>query len=263
VVELKRDRTPRDVVAQILDYTAWISEISAERISEVAREYLRKNLEDAFREKFNSELPDLNLSQKMIIVATEADETTERIVKYLSKNYGVNINIVKFDFFKDGEGDKYLVRSFVLDPQEVEERTTRRRKIDRSQFLVPCNQNERRLFEKLFEMVDRLELSLSWGSTGCSIIVPRNNVRICYCYSPLASFGPALYVALNEVKQKVGIGVDKYSDELRSTGLFIQAGESLKIDFTKELKDENILQIVEVFENFIKDIMGYGERSHE
>lgn len=35
LVELKRDRTPRDVVAQALDYAAWVEKLKPEEISAI------------------------------------------------------------------------------------------------------------------------------------------------------------------------------------------------------------------------------------
>ena len=40
VLELKRDRTPRDVVAQVLDYGEWVSGLSREAIIELANDHL-------------------------------------------------------------------------------------------------------------------------------------------------------------------------------------------------------------------------------
>ena len=35
LIELKRDRTPREVVAQALDYASWVDDLSAERLSQI------------------------------------------------------------------------------------------------------------------------------------------------------------------------------------------------------------------------------------
>ncbi len=88
-IELKRDRTPREIVAQLLDYGSWIRDLDVERLSDI---YARHNtngsgsLADGFRERFDDELPaDLNSSDQLIIVASELDASTERIVSYLSE----------------------------------------------------------------------------------------------------------------------------------------------------------------------------------
>ena len=40
IIELKRDKTPRDVVAQTLDYTSWVETLSYEQVTEI---YADKN----------------------------------------------------------------------------------------------------------------------------------------------------------------------------------------------------------------------------
>lgn len=56
----------------------------------------------------------------MIIVASEIDEASERIVEYLAEEYKVNINVVFFTFFKSGS-EELLGRAWLMDPEEVEE----------------------------------------------------------------------------------------------------------------------------------------------
>ncbi|GAB3849273.1 endonuclease NucS domain-containing protein [Nesterenkonia populi] len=57
VLELKRDRTPREVVAQILDYGSWVTELGREKIAEIAAEHLDTELEQAFAEVFDAPPP--------------------------------------------------------------------------------------------------------------------------------------------------------------------------------------------------------------
>ena len=40
VVELKRDRTPREVIAQVLDYGSWVADLSHARVASIAQAYL-------------------------------------------------------------------------------------------------------------------------------------------------------------------------------------------------------------------------------
>jgi hypothetical protein len=124
VIELKRDKTPRDITAQTIDYASWITDLSYERITSIANDHLKDNsFEDEFSYKFKIELPDtLNEQHKMLIVASDIDASTERIIKYLSDEYGVSINAITFNYFKDNDKE-YLARVFLIDPSEVEYRT--------------------------------------------------------------------------------------------------------------------------------------------
>jgi hypothetical protein len=58
IIECKRDRTPRDIVAQILDYASWVSKLSTRQVHEIARNQLGKPLEAGFQERFGIPLPE-------------------------------------------------------------------------------------------------------------------------------------------------------------------------------------------------------------
>jgi hypothetical protein len=121
VIELKRDRTPRQVVAQVLDYASWVKGLTYEEISNIAADYLDDSLAVAFSEQFSAPLPDnLNKNHSMIIVASYLDDASERIVQYLIDEYKVNINVAFFTFF-GRDGEEYLGRAWLQDPEEVQE----------------------------------------------------------------------------------------------------------------------------------------------
>jgi hypothetical protein len=128
IVELKRDQTPREVTAQALDYASWVKELDAEPIEAIASQHLKgATLEDAFQSTFGEELPeDINQHHAMLVIASEIDDSTERIIRYLSETYGVDINAVRFQFFQGQDGREFLVRTFTVAPQEVEQNIRRR-----------------------------------------------------------------------------------------------------------------------------------------
>ena len=153
IIELKRDKTPREITAQILDYASWVKDLSNERITEIANEYLKDNgpLEEAFIRKFGEDLPDiLNEHHKMLIVASEIDSSSERIINYLSNTYGVSINAITFHYFVDENRNEFLARIFLIEPKEVEYRTQTRAQSKRKPPLS---------YEELREMAERAEVS--------------------------------------------------------------------------------------------------------
>ncbi len=121
IIELKRDKTPREVVAQTLDYASWVENLSYEQIAEVyAEKHGGQKFEAGYSEVFGTSPPEnVNESHRMIIVASELDTSTERILNYLNDNYGVPINTVFFRYFKDDDNE-YLTRTWLIDPQEAE-----------------------------------------------------------------------------------------------------------------------------------------------
>lgn len=128
IVELKREKTPREIVAQVLDYASWVKELSGERIINIANDYLKKSgpIEEVFEKHFHMKFPDsINENHEMLIVASEVDSRSQRIVSYLTENYGVGINIAAFNFFKKGDKE-YLARTFYIEPSRVDSQQRRR-----------------------------------------------------------------------------------------------------------------------------------------
>lgn len=132
VLELKRNMTPRDAVAQVLDYGSWVCNLKDEDIASIFRSYVEKHkpewgtksLDDTFKEHFDvSALPEtLNTNHHLVIVASALDPMTERIVNYLADIHSVTINAVFFRVFQDDERH-YLSRAWFRDPIQVESET--------------------------------------------------------------------------------------------------------------------------------------------
>lgn len=116
VIELKRDKTPRDVTAQALDYGSWVAGLGRAEIQAIFETYRPGvALEEAFAECFNETLPeDVNSTQTFTIVAASVDAATERIVRFLNEDFGVPINVVFFRHFEDN-GAMYLARSWLVE----------------------------------------------------------------------------------------------------------------------------------------------------
>ena len=115
ILELKRDRTPRDVVAQILDYGSWVKALSHSEVLDVFADQHQVAFEVAFAERFGTNPPDeLNGGHKLTVIANDVDPATERIVTYLNDGFGVPVNVVFFRYFSD-EGREYLARTWLLD----------------------------------------------------------------------------------------------------------------------------------------------------
>ena len=126
IIELKKDRTPREIVAQVLDYASWVRTLTTPEVYERAEKYLGTRLVTAFREKFGEGIPErLNASHSMLIVASELDAASRRIVEYLSEEHGLAINTAFFNVF-EADGREWLTTDFLLDQDEVEERSERK-----------------------------------------------------------------------------------------------------------------------------------------
>ncbi len=155
VIELKRDRTPREVVAQLLDYGSWVRTLGDEDIAAIFEAFLKRHhpghegtsLDEAFCQRFGvKEMPEaLNEGHELVVVASELDDSTERIVTYLSDEYGAAINAVFFRFFRDG-ANEYLSRVWLIDPGEAEVKVVERRGDEpwNGEYYVSFGEGERR-----------------------------------------------------------------------------------------------------------------------
>lgn len=121
LIELKRDRTPREVVAQALDYASWMEGLKAEDIAAIYGRFAPGHeLSTAFQARFGQPLEEdaLNQSHQIVIVAAALDPSSERIVGYLNSR-DIPINVLAFQVFALGD-QKLISRSWLLDPVQTQ-----------------------------------------------------------------------------------------------------------------------------------------------
>lgn len=126
IIELKRDKTPREVVAQLLDYASWVRRLTSEAIAKIFIDYQQRFLDKkapegidaALKRKYETAPDELNSGHRLLIVAGELDPSTERIVAYLQEQHAVDINVAFFRAFED-EGREYLTRTWLTEPDSL------------------------------------------------------------------------------------------------------------------------------------------------
>ncbi|GAB2651196.1 hypothetical protein GCM10027169_16140 [Gordonia jinhuaensis] len=116
VIELKKNKTPRDVVAQALEYGFWAQSLSFDAIRDLyAKHNGEADFESAFTDHFEVDVPDtINSAHHLVIVAAGMDTSTAQIVEYV-RGYGVPINVLFFQYLRDDERE-YLARSWLSNP---------------------------------------------------------------------------------------------------------------------------------------------------
>ena len=122
LIELKRGRTSREVVAQALDYASWVKQLEVAEIAEIYRKFkVNRDLAKDFKEGVNDvrlDEEEWNQPHQIVIVAAKLDDSTERITKYLSDD-GVYVNVLFFQVFEYG-GEKLLSRAWLVDPSDTQ-----------------------------------------------------------------------------------------------------------------------------------------------
>jgi len=127
VIELKKGKAPRDVVAQLLEYAAWIADLSDNSIYELAENYFSnhakfkgKRLEDVFIETFEAdEFPALNQNQRLFVVAEEIPSTVSRVCRFLRMSHGFDVNCVKFSVYQTESGEILVSSESIVGQEEV------------------------------------------------------------------------------------------------------------------------------------------------
>ncbi len=136
IIELKRDRLPREVLAQAIDYASDVSQWSLDKLSEITSKNTEKSLDDFLSESFediNIETVSINQVQRILLVGFAIDDSLERMISWLSDNFGVNINAVVLQYSKTSSGSDLLTRTFII-PEEVEKERVRTKK-----FTIPMS----------------------------------------------------------------------------------------------------------------------------
>jgi len=130
IVELKRDKLPREALVQAIDYASDIAGWEIDRFREICKSYTSQNLEDLLQERFESiAIEDLaiNQSQRLLLVGTGVEESLGRMIEWLSDSYSVGINAVVLNYAKTRQGDAILSRMVII-PEEVEKQKANKKK---------------------------------------------------------------------------------------------------------------------------------------
>lgn len=143
IVEFKRGKTPRSVVAQLLEYAAWASELTAEQIHETADAYFEKRDEfrgktfsDTFREVFDipeiDELPPLNQKLRLFVVAEEIHPRVASVCRLLRTSYKVDISCIAISKFQTESGDEIVSMEIKIGDEEIVTPKTRQQQISQT-----------------------------------------------------------------------------------------------------------------------------------
>jgi len=111
IIELKKGKTPREVVAQLLEYAAWANDLSEDKLRDIASNYfvkigIEKDIETQFLETFEAEeFPPLNRMLRLFIAAEEIAPSVAKVCRFLRQVYGVDVNCIKFTIYQTESGE--------------------------------------------------------------------------------------------------------------------------------------------------------------
>lgn len=136
IIELKRDRLPREVLAQAIDYASDVATWGVERLSEECAKYHGKSLYDILSDTFDDvdiENLTINEAQRILLVGFGAESSLERMVEWLSASYDVSINAIILHYARTTSGEELLTKTAIISEEEEQER------IKRQKFKIPMS----------------------------------------------------------------------------------------------------------------------------
>lgn len=122
VIELKRGKATRSVIAQVLSYAAWVDMMGYDELNEIAKDkHLGScaDLRSLLQSRFGTVPETWNDNHGVYIVALEFSETTESIAGYLD-SWGIKIDCVLLEIYKHGtEQFVYVSPMFEESPDQA------------------------------------------------------------------------------------------------------------------------------------------------
>jgi hypothetical protein len=143
IVELKRAMTSRDAVTQALDYASWLDKVPEAELFEIAEDYLKGSMDDAFKDRFGKNMPAVNPhNHRILLVGSGLDAAAERIISYLAQRHSVNLNAVFFRYAKLPTGQEILARSVLVAESVLQQATSSRRDTSVSELLATASSRQ-------------------------------------------------------------------------------------------------------------------------
>ena len=274
-IELKRGRTPRDVIAQALEYVSFAASLEAEELECRFRKYRQDeslSLAESHRQRFAlGQKVSFNKDQRVVIVGQQITPGIRQTAEFLNAK-GVRVTCIEFTFFQSSAKSQLLSLQIVIrDQSQWPPGVFRasRRVFTKDEFLAACDEYGKHVFTRILAFAEKGTLKIQWAATSFSLKVSIDGtfVPVCYCFSHDAGLGQTVYTGLYGAGGAAG-KIANSEDLVQSlkrlaidTGLFVPAGKDdkdLKIPITRELNDEEIDSLLAWCESVEKAIRKHG-----
>lgn len=272
VVELKRGKTPRETIAQLLEYASFVENLDYSQLNDIYQNYSgeESSLEDYHQQYFQSELGEnvsFNKSTRLVIVAQEVSKEIRQTALFLRKK-GIDIYCMEFKYFETKSGEKIISSDFVVGEEEFIRQKVQSAslpKVNEKQFLNSLDKNGLEVFQQIFEFAKQNGLTFKWGSKGFSLNTELDTgfVGLFFGYPPNSVFKQSIYTGFEEITKKVSNSEDiikLYKKRLESLGYFINAKSNLKWIINKGYSENEVKQFLDIIGEVILKIKERGLR---
>ena len=253
VLELKRGRTPRDTIAQSLEYAAYAARLNYAQIETLARKYQDDetlSLVDVHRDYFAlaaEEGISFNKNQRIVIVGETVTVEIQDTAEFLNQR-GLHVTCLEFSFFQTEDRKRLLSVDTVVADRIPHDRLVvggSRGKTTREQFMKSLDANGDPVFAEVLSLAEQRGLPIHWGSRGFSVNVNPDgkHFKFCYGYPPSSVYGQSIYTRLfdSAFLTRVNGGetlARELAERAKATGLFVSAGSELKCSISRAFSAE-------------------------
>ncbi len=274
VVELKRDRTPRETLAQALEYAAFVEPLDTDALETILQLYLGDDSTNlalyhrAYFELRDDESVAFNKDQRIVIVGQKITNEVRKTACFL-RSKGIRVTCVEFSFFLSGEGSRLLSQNIVVGQESmkpVRVESGSRPAISSNDFLQALDENGRVVFERILDFAKQKSWQIYWGSTGFSLRVELdgNPVSFLRGYSPTSYYKQTIYTNLNgNGSMRLKSSASEEAIQVlfiaaKATGLFQVANRELKCLIDRRFSEKEIESLLSWCEKAVLLIVESG-----
>lgn len=274
VVELKRNRTPRDTLAQALEYASFAARLDTEQLEGILRLYQNNDsvsLAEYHRVYFElgpDEAVAFNKNQRIVIVGQTITPEIRQTASFL-RSKGIRVTCVEFSFFQANGGTRLLSQEIVVG-QEADKPSTVTSgslpTVTESGFMASLDDNGREVFSQILSLAKDTSMPVHWGTKGFSLNVDLDgtHVAVIYGYPVAAVFKQSVYTTMagqGGMTSKTAVP-DEVINSLRAkaqaTSLFSPAGRELKCLINRGFTESEISALLSWIEAVAEAIKKYG-----
>jgi hypothetical protein len=274
VVELKRGRTPRDTLAQALEYASFADQLDTKQLEGILQSYMNDEsltLAEYHRKYFDlapDEAVAFNKDQRIVIVGQRVTSEVRQTASFL-RSKGIRVTCVEFSFFQSNGGTKLLSQEIVVGsepsrPQRVSSGSLP--VVTHEDFLRALDQNGKAVFEKVLEFAQAHAMPIHWGTKGFSLNVDMDgtHVAVFFCYPPASVYKQSIYTTLmgrGGMSTKTSVPDDEIKrlwSKAEASGLFRPAGHELRCSIDRLFTDAEIGKVLAWCEEVAATITKHG-----
>ena len=273
VIELKRDRTPRDTLAQALEYASFTENLDIDNLEALFHKYSgdESSFSDYHRQYFQLEQDEaisFNKDQRIVIVGQRITPEIRQTSIFLRRK-GVRVTCLEFGFFEAEEGQKILSSDIVIGRETTKVKTIdtqASQKITQKEFIESLDDNGLPFFQRLFQFAEERKYLINWGRNGFSMNMELHgaHVALCFGYRPQSVFRQSLYTVLfrtggllNKTMASEDVAL-QLSDKIREIDIVAPAGKESKCVLDRKMKEIEIEALFSWFKDLENTILTHG-----